>query len=246
MKTAVAILAVLLAAMAGSQALLPEFVEKQMAAGITQSLDDAEAVHVNISSFPAVELLQGTVDDLTVDVREAVMSGLTIEAFLVDAHNLKLDMAALRQRNELIVQAADALTVTATVAEADLNAYFAQVSGTSNMKVKLDPAETTLTGDVSVLGRPVEVTVKGHFSITGPTRVAFVVDDLLLMQTRLPKFIVEPLAGNWGAEFDLAKAPLPLAITDLRIEKERLYIYGQRPEELPAAPASVQGNESDT
>jgi hypothetical protein len=205
-----------------------------------------EAVHVNISTFPAVELLQGTVDNLAVDVREAVMSGLTIEAFLVDAHNLQIDMPALRQDKKLIVQAADALTVTATVAEADLNAYFAQVSGTSNLKVKLDPAETTLTGDVFVLGRPVEITVKGHFAITGPTRVAFVVDDLLVLQTRLPKFIVEPLAGKWSAEFDLAKAPVPLEIKDLRIEKERLYIYGQRPSELPAAPVSKQGNENNT
>ncbi len=232
-KKAVVVSAILVAAGAASQLLLPRMLETQIAAGIKRSLAGAGAVRVDIASFPALEILAGRVDKITVDIRQAVIDGLKVEAFVADARNLQLDMPMLRLKREFVVKEADVLQVTVAVAEADLNEYFAKSSGTAKLQIALTATETTLTGDVSVLGRPVQVTVKGHFAVTGATRVAFVVDDLLVMQTRLPRFIVEPLTGKWAVEFDLAGAPVPLEITELHIENKRLYIYGQRPSRLP-------------
>lgn len=234
MKTAVAIVAVLLAAMAGSQAILPPIVETQMEAAITDSLEAVEAVRVDVAAFPALQLWRGYVPRLTVDARRASIDGLIIEALLVDAQNMQVDMKALRAGQGFVIQKADSLRVTATVIESDLNTYFAKESGTANIKVQLDPEQTTVSGDLYVLGQPVGVTVKGHFTISSATRVAFVVDDFLIANTRLPRFIIEPLAGKWAIQFDLAAAPVPLELTDIRIEKGRLYIYGQRPLKLPA------------
>jgi hypothetical protein len=216
-------------------------VENQLAAGIRESAGPAELVDVDVKAFPAWQLLQGKVQDLTIDVRQAHINKLKVEAFLVDAHNLVVDRAALKNGTGFGIKAADSLQVSAIITESDLNNYiWAQNEKARNFQVRLSPEWTGLRGSVSLLGRAVDLNVKGHFAIQERTKVTFVVDQVDVEKTSLPRFIIDALAPHWGVEIDLKQSPVPLEVRELRVEDGKLFIYGQRPTTLPqtGTPAS--------
>lgn len=85
MRSAIALLVALMVAFGGSQAFLPRMVEQRLAIGIGKSMGPAERVSVQVMAFPALQLLAGRLQRLTVDVRQVELDGLKVEAFLVDA-----------------------------------------------------------------------------------------------------------------------------------------------------------------
>lgn len=234
MRGSIAILIAISIAFAGGQMILPRMAENQLAAGIRETAGPAELVQVDIDAFPAWQLLQGRVPTLAVDVRQAHINDLKIEAFMVDGHNVVLDAQALRQGKGLSVKAADSLQVSTVVSEDDLNAYIWEKNDNArNFHIVLDPQWTGLKGSVSVLGKALEINVKGHFAVLEHTRVAFLVDEVTMQNATLPRFIIDALAPHWPVEIDLSQSPVPLEVRDLRVENHRLFIYGQRPGSLP-------------
>lgn len=231
-KIALVLLLLVAAVLAGSQYYLPLVLERSLEESILAAVDEAESVRVEIEAFPALLLLTGRIPSLSLDVRQAVFNGLNVEAFLVDGENIVVDLPKLRQGEGLEIKKADSMRVSAVVAEADLNAYFAKESGDSGVNIQLGPETSTVNGNLSVLGQKIQLSVKGHFQVIAPASVAFVIDDILVAQARLPRFITDPLAGKFAVTIDLADSPIPLEIRDIRVADQRLYIYGQRPAHL--------------
>lgn len=229
-----ALLMALVMALTGGQLILPRMVEDQLAAGIRDSVGPVGLVHVDVSAFPAWHLLGGKVRQMTVDVRQAHIGGLKIEAFLIDAHNLLIDMPKLRRGEGFTVRAADSLRVSAVISEGDLNAYlWAEVDPSRRFQIRLTPEVSYLEGSIKVLGKAIGVKVRGRFEVADRTLARFVVDDVEIQNARLPRFIVDALLPKWAVQIDLANSPVPLEVRDLRVEDGRLFIYGQRPDDLP-------------
>jgi hypothetical protein len=233
-RSSIIIIIALSLAFTGSQLILPRMVESQLAAGIRETAGPAELVDVDVKAFPAWQLLQGKVQDLTIDVRQAHINDLKVEAFLVDAHNLVVDRGTLKSGNGFGIKAADSLQVSAIITESDLNNYiWAKNEKARNFQVRLGKEWTGLQGSVNLLGRTIGLNVKGHFAIEERTRVAFVVEQIDVEKTSLPRFIIDALAPRWGVEIDLRQSPIPLEVRDLRVDDGKLFIYGQRPTNLP-------------
>lgn len=234
MRCAVALLMALCVAFGGSQVYLPRMIEDQLATGIRESMGPAERVNVEIAAFPALQLLTGRVQRLSVDVREADLDGLKVEAFLVDAHNLVVDAQKLRRGEGFEVRAADSLQVSAVIAESDLNSFFwAKLDPSQVFHIELRPNAACLRGSVRLLGRSIDLTVNGRFEVVQPTQVNFVVDDMLVQNTNLPRLLLDSLARRWAIQIDLSGSAIPLEIKDVRVGEGRLFIYGQRPPDLP-------------
>jgi hypothetical protein len=238
MRSAIALLVALMVAFGGSQAFLPRMVEQRLAIGIGKSMGPAERVSVQVMAFPALQLLAGRLQRLTVDVRQVELDGLKVEAFLVDAQNLVIDAQKLRRGEGVQVRAADSLRVSAVIAEEDLNAFFwSKLDPSRAFSIELEPDVARLRGSVSFLGHSIGLTVNGHFEVVQPTQVSFVVDEVKVEKMSLPRFLMESLAKRWSVQIDLAQSAVPLEISDVRVGRERLFIYGRRPADLPHAGA---------
>lgn len=234
MRSAVALLVALMIAFGGSQAYLPHMVEQRLATGIGKSMGPAERVSVQVMSFPALQLLTGRLQRLTVDMRQVELDGLKVEAFFVDAQNLVVDAQKLRRGEGVEVRAADSLRVSAVIAEAALNDFFwSKLDPSRAFSIKLEPNVAKLRGSVNFLGHSIDLTVNGHFEVVQPTQVGFVVDEVKVEKMSLPRFLMESLAKRWSLQIDLASSAVPLEISDVRVEQERLFIYGRRPAGLP-------------
>ncbi|MGI6083048.1 MAG: DUF2993 domain-containing protein [Limnochordia bacterium] len=236
MRAAIALLVALLVAFAGSQAFLPRLVEQRLATGIDKSIGPAERVSVQVTAFPALRLLAGQLQRLTVDVRQAELDGLKVEAFIIDAQNLVIDPQKLRRGEGVEVKAADSLRVSAVIAEEDLNAFFwERIDPSRSFSIALEPDVAQLHGSVRFLGLSIGVTVNGHFEVVQPTQVSFVVDEVKVEKMNLPRLLMDSLAKRWAVHIDLATAAVPLEISDVRVAQDRLFIYGRRPSDLPLA-----------
>lgn len=222
----------------GQQWFIPAWMERQLVQGLEESAGPVERVQVDLKTFPAWQLLQGKVQQLTVDLRRANFNGLKVEAFFVDATNLVVDTQALRDGTGFIVKTADAFQISAIIAEEDLNEYiWTLTDAAKRFRIKLNPDWTGLEGSISVLGQAVDVSIKGHFETQELTKVAFVIDQVDVENSPLPRFIIDLLLPKWQVEIDLAQTTFPLEIRDLRVADRKLFIYGQRPKTLPQTAA---------
>lgn len=140
-------------------------------------------------------------------------------------------MQRLRKGEGLLVRRADSLRVSAVVAEDDLNAYlWAKVDPSRRFQIRLTPEATRLEGSVKLLGRSIDLRMKGHFAVTGRALVEFVIDDVAVESVRLPRLIIDALTPRWTVQIDLANSPVPLQLKDVRVEEGRIFIYGQWPD----------------
>ena len=225
---AFAALAVAAALLAGSQLFLPPLVEKQIEAGIARSFGDVKFVRADVRAVPALMLLGGRLDAINLDVRRAALGDLTIDAILLDGRNLKVDTASLVTGRGVRIRSADALLATFVIAEDDLNHYFwRQVNDSQFFRVALERGEAVLAGRVNLLGRGLDVTVRGAFQVDGATTVTFLPRDVRVENTRLPQFLVDMIVQEWTIALELDQEAIPLEITDLLVEDGKLLIYGR-------------------
>jgi hypothetical protein len=239
--TGVALVAAVSVLFAAQQWFIPVWMERQLKLGLQESAAPVERVHVELRTFPAWQLLQGKVQQLTIDLRRANINGLQVEAFFVDATNLVVDTQALREGTGFIVKTADAFQVSAIIAEADLNEYVWKLSDAAKrFRIKLNPEWTGIEGSISVLGQAVQVKVQGHFEIQEVTKVAFVIDQVQVENSPLPRFLLDMFLPRWQVEIDLAQTTFPLQLRDLRVAQGKLFIYGQRSQTLPQTAAKYR------
>ncbi|MGI6541619.1 MAG: DUF2993 domain-containing protein [Limnochordia bacterium] len=236
--TGVTLTVLVSALFAAQQLLIPIWMERRLVQGLEESAAPVERVQVELKAFPAWQLLQGKVRQLTVDLRRANINGLQVEAFFVDATNLVVDTEALREGTGFIVKTADSFQVSAIIAEDDLNEYVWSITDAAKrFRIRLNPEWTGIEGSISVLGQAVGIKVQGHFAVQAPTKVAFVIDQVDVENSPLPRFLLDLFLPRWQVEIDLAQTTFPLQIRDLRIAQGKLFIYGQRPKTLPQTAA---------
>ena len=83
-----------LALLGGTQLVVPSFLADRVAQGLQGSMNGA-AVHVQLDAFPALRILAGSVDRLTVTVSDVTVDGLALESLRLEAVDVRLDVPGL-------------------------------------------------------------------------------------------------------------------------------------------------------
>ena len=92
---ALALLAV--GVLAASQIVLPSLVANHIEQAFHDGYPGAEFIQVQVAAWPALKIITGRFDRLHLDARLFSQGGLEVDAFLVDAKELKINPAALRK-----------------------------------------------------------------------------------------------------------------------------------------------------
>lgn len=218
------------AILAVSQLFLPRAVETRIETGLARSLEGVRLVRARIEAFPAVKLLAGHVDTFDLDLRRVPLGELVVDAVLVDGQGLVVDVPRLVQGRGVEIRAAQELRATLVIAEADLNEYFwSQVHDARFFQVSLNKGRALLKGTLNLLGRPLEVQVGGVFKVDGPTRIAFVPEEISVDNARVPQFLLDLITQEWAIVLDVGMTPFALVLDELHVEDGQLLIYALRP-----------------
>ncbi|MDI3280301.1 MAG: DUF2993 domain-containing protein [Bacillota bacterium] len=226
---AVAVLAVL----AGSQWLLPPAFSSRVARVIGRAVE-ARAVEAVVYSFPALKLLAGEVDLLRVDARAARLGELRVSGLLLDAGGVRIDAGRLLRRGELAFQRVERLRATLYFSEEDLNAYlWATVDPQRLLKVRLERGRVHVSGRVPLLSLALKLDLEGRFVIEGPDAIRFVPERVAVEEAEIPRFLLDAfLREKLTVPLQLKGLPVPVHLTELRLEEGHLYLFAARDGQL--------------
>lgn len=211
----------------GGQAIIPPFVESQIASGIRSELPDADNIDVRASGFPAYRMLTGRFSRLAVDVAGLDVDGLRVERFRLRGEAAYFRVSGLLRR-ELVLETAQRMTTELSIAAKDLAAYLEEKAGTVlDVRVILEePSRATVVGGVSVLGQTLELGMSGRFTAEGGETIVFRPDSIVLLDEKVPPFLVESIAEAWNLSIDVSGLPIPHRVETIRVEEESLIIEG--------------------
>ncbi|MGE5507529.1 MAG: DUF2993 domain-containing protein [Chitinophagales bacterium] len=224
--------ALLVALMAGS-ALLPRLLSGVIVARLGGETA-ARGVEVKVDARPPWRLLQGEVDTLHVDLREARFGLLPVDSFLLDAYDLKLDASRLWRTGTLRVLRQGRLTATLRLTEDDLNRYlWATVDRDRTFHLTLGQGYAQAEGSLTLLGQPVPLRLKGRFVIDEPASLRFAPDEFFLAKMPVPRpFLENVVAKVFYVRIRLEELPVKVRLTDVRLEKGRAFLFATNQERV--------------
>lgn len=219
--------ALLFVILVGGQALIPPFIESQVANGIRAELPNADSVDVRLSGFPAYRMLTGYFRRVAVDVDDLRVDGLQVRRMRLRGEDAQFRLSGLLRRR-LILESAEHMTTELHIDAADLADFLQERAGSVlDVRVTLEqPRRATVVAGVSVLGQSLELAISGRFEIGNGDAIRFRPDAIVLLDEEVPAALVEAIAAAWDLTIDASVLPIPHRIEAIRVQQESLIIEG--------------------
>jgi hypothetical protein len=217
-----------------AQLFLPRIVAQGLEVGLAGMLGGEP--EVRLRAYPALRLLLGRIDQLTVETHLVEAGALVFDTFSSTLEDLAINLRALLADRTLVVERVGRQTATIRISQDSLRRYLAAtVPRLQRPEVLLEPGRARFRGQVSMAGRTVTLTMEGTFAfppddrsrvVFNPTRLQF--DGVVMEVDRLPEWL--NLLGGPELFIDLARFPLPLRGTEVWMEPGWLIITGEAAE----------------
>lgn len=207
-----------------------------VARGVARSLENTYGVggdfDVSLSSRPALRMLFGKVDKLTVDNRRVQTATMAIDSIAVTIEDVSVNLQKLL-RLQVDSTRGSAMQAVFSISEGNLRAYVLDnVEGLAEPQFKVFDGRAALAGYVKFAGTPVLVAAEGRFVQSGERKVLFVVDTLSIEGEPVPERITEVLLSALGGPelfIDLAGLPMPMVIKEVKMRDGWLIIEAATP-----------------
>jgi hypothetical protein len=231
-RVLVVLLLLLIVALIVSETILPFAVAAGLEQGLTRLFGRGEAFRVGLSSRPALKLLAGQVDRLTVEVTNVKTANLVIDSLATTTTDLRLNLANVLKGKDISVTRARGVDVTFRISEENLRRYaLAEVRGLADPRVKIEPGKVMVAGTLTLAGVKRFVVVDGTFGVGGDaTKIGLTVTGMRIDDVTVPEAVARKLieiAG--GADFfiDLAAFPMRLEAKEVRLEPGYLVVVAK-------------------
>jgi hypothetical protein len=208
------------------------FLPGLLARGVEQALETtfgpAGDHRVRLRSYPAVRMLLGHFDDVTITSTNVETSTISLEALAVTLEDASVDLRALLAGGDLRVTRSQKTRVTITITQRNLEAYLARnVPGFGDPRVLITPEFTVISGYLTVLEREFLCSLSGRFVLADPKTVSFRIEGFSVDDVIVPTEFLETwleLLGRPDLSLDLTAFPLPLTGTEVVAEDGQMVI----------------------
>lgn len=222
-RLAAIILSLLLVLAVTGEWLLPSLLSQAVSNGLMDVLNSSQVV-ARLERRPALLMLGGGFDTITLDAVQAKTDKLTFSELHAVLTDVRLDMEALVSRRAVVLQSVGTVDLSAVITAEELAAYLNQsVKGIKNAVVTITPEK---------------VQVSSSFSIGGFASLAITLDGKIVGDGQKIKFVTERfllnnnLVGNLGgavlAEIplvDLKKLPFNVSVRDIVMEHGKVTLH---------------------
>lgn len=208
---------------AASEALLPAVVSDVVAQGMV-NLTGSDHVAVTVVKHPAVLMLGGQFDRITMQATNAKIDKITFSDMRADLTNVQLDMAALISRRIVALKTVQDVDLSVTVTQEELANYLNKaVKGVKNATVEITPEHIRASSNFAIGGfANVAVTLEGKIVGDGQ-KIKFVTERFLLNN-----MLVGNIGGSVLTEIplvDLKKLPFNVGVREIVTEQGKVVIY---------------------
>lgn len=216
--------ALVIAVLAVGQALLPGLMAGRLEAALAAGLPGSESVRVQVSGFPALQMLQGRFAYLEVDVAGLRHEGLRIDRMHLEGRGLLFEPG---ESGGYEIKQAESLEARVELTEADLNAYLAgheELGGAVSLRLT-EPAGAAVQTGVEILGARVSFSVQGVLEAEGGA-VVFKPQGGSAGGTPFSDGVSQWLEGFFW-QLDLSQGPLRFHVERVEVQGNRLLLTGR-------------------
>jgi hypothetical protein len=216
------VIVVLLIAVAG-ELLLPMILSDIVAKGM-MGVVGSEQVTATLTKRPALLMLGGKFDMITVNAQQAKADKLIFSEMGITLKDVQLDMGTLLSRRVVAFQSVGDVTIRGTVTQEELARYLNQtVKGVKNAVVDISSDKIKASSSFALGGfANVAVSLEGKIVSDGQ-KLKFVTDKFLLNNR---------MTGNLGGALlteiplvDLNKLPFHVNVRDIVMENGKVILY---------------------
>jgi hypothetical protein len=226
------VVVVIILTLVAGEFVLPWVVARGVESGLERTLGVGSDLEVSLTVRPALRMLLGRVDNITVETRRVRTATLTIDSMAVTVSDIAVNLGDILRRKLDVSRSASIGTVI-RISEGNLRRYVLDnVEGLTDPQFKVFSGKAALSGYMKFAGKPVLVAAEGRFVPSGETKVAFAVDVLSIDGERLPDRVAETLVAALGGNelfIDLGKFSVPLVLREVRMSEGWLTIHATTP-----------------
>lgn len=206
-----------------SEFLLPSAISDVVATAM-KNVTSADQVNAKVEKSPAIMMLAGNFDAITVKVKNAKTDQVVFDEFDVTLQNAQVDMANLIQKRNLTMKSVEDVTIKAIVLEDELaRAMNQSVKGIKNAKVSITPGKVTATGSFSMGGFiNAKIILEGNI-ITTDQKIVFHAEHFQIDNSMVGKF-----GGTLVTDLtlvDLKKLPFDVTVKNVTLEEGKAVVY---------------------
>ena len=213
MKKILVVLSVLVVLFIVAELTAPFIVARGLEMGLNRTL--GSDVSVGLQSYPSLRLLLGQFDALSVVARNVSLGGLRASEYRVAAEKVNINLRHLLAQKELEFIDKGDMTVSITIAEAELTRYlWEQVPELKDWRVLINEDDVIVSGQAPLLNALFEVRITGKFAVLSEDKLSFVTESVRVQGTSLPRELVDAAFAGTEFHLDLAAAPMPLELIE--------------------------------
>lgn len=223
MKKVWVILLVIVALVVVAEVSAPYLIARGLEVGLNKTL--GADVHLRLQSYPSLRMLLGQFDHMSVIAKNVNLGGLSVSEYSLVAEEVDVNLRSLLGRRELTFNNQGNMEVQVTVLEGELSDYlWANIPELKGWRVQVNQGSVNVVGQAPILNATVDIRLQGKFVPLDTDKLAFVPEQLELQNIALPQGIVDAVLQ--GAQFyiDLAAAPMPLELVDVKMEPGQLIL----------------------
>ena len=213
-------LAIALLGAVAAEFILPQATSLAVAQGMAELVGSNE-IKAQVVKRPAVAMLTGSFDKITVDATNAKIDKVIFSQLKAELKDVQLDRGKLYLQRAAVIEQAGEVTVMAVLTQDEVARYLnQQVKGVKNATVMIDQGKMTAQSSFVLGGfATVAVGLEGRVVQDGQI-VKFVTDRFLLNNSP-----VGSIGGIGLAEIpllDMRKLPFGVTVRDIMLEQGKL------------------------
>ncbi len=208
---------VLLIVLALTQFALPKAAEQGLEQALKTSYPDINTVNVDLEVFPALKLLAGKADKLSIDVENYPIGKLTAETFTAQLSEANLDMAKLLFDKKVHLNAVEK-TVSLVLTENMLNQYIESNMGNSILAqphLSIGDNSIKLQGVITVVGQEINAVVQGSLALD-KGQLWFKPNKVVINGMEYAPTIQKRLLSRIGFKIPINNMPLEIQFNKVR------------------------------
>ncbi len=229
----VAIVIALAVLLVAGELFLPMIVARGLEVGLSRTLGQGAALQASLQVRPALRLLLGRVDKLTVESQQVKTATLTIDSIAVTVEDIGINLRGLLSKSGLEVTRNARIGTVIRISEANLRRYVLDnVEGFTDPAVKVFADKVAVVGYIRFANRPFLVSVEGRFVAGSGSRVDFVVDKMSMDTEPVPPRLTAAVISALGGPelfIDLGRFPVPLELREVKMREGWLVIEASTP-----------------